>query len=283
MPKLTRRQALSGTAGALVATSTVAPTLATSSKINFSDPQQKLDAYVRMRNRDDGKKSYTRYSGTFFAKIEGEVASPIMGIEGMSWGRCERQPDGSYLYSMQEAGYHTSLDARDVIDEWVNPMNGLTVVPAHYRSGQSSVFTPTTVNPILSQRPDGLEYKGVITPATVIGDTVWCSEDLFVKIPNPRERYEDEREWSGPFRTSTSLATHMALLSDLENSESGFVPSTMSYTTINSWRGWMKMGQTPGVISWRLKGRKFESPDHMDSDDWLLRRIESDHPELLDV
>ncbi|MEQ8510131.1 MAG: DUF1838 family protein [Rhodospirillaceae bacterium] len=281
---LTRRQALAGAASAATAVATTSHTAtASTNKIDFSDPQQKLDAYVRMRNRGDGKKSYTRYSGTFFAKIEGEVAIPIMGIEGMSWGRCERQPDGSYLYSMQEAGYHTTLDTRDVLDEWVNPMNGLTVIPAHYRSGQSSVFTPTAVNPILSSRPEGLVYKGVITPATVIGDTVWCSEDLFVKFPNPRERYDDEREWSGPFRTSTSLATHMALIADLENAESDFVPSTMSYTTINSWRGWMKMGQTPGVISWRLKGRKFKSPDHMDREDWLLRRIESDHPELLDA
>lgn len=235
-----------------------------------------------MRNRGDGKKSYTRYAGTFFAKIDGETAVPILGIEGMSWGGCERQADGSYLYSMQEAGYMTDRVSGELVDEWVNPFNGLTVFPSHYRSGQSSIFKPDSVNPIMARRPEGLEYTGVISPVTVIDDTVWCSEDLFVKMPNPKDRYEDAREWSGPYRISTSLATHMVKLPDLEDADRPFVPSTMSYTTINSWRPWMKMGQTPGVISWRLKGRKFESPDHM-GEDSLVSRVAKDHPELLEA
>lgn len=280
MASVNRRTALAGV-GAAALMSSSRGTHAASSPIDFSDPQQKLDAYVRMRNRWDGKKSYTRYSGTFFMKVEGEVAIPILGVEGMSWGRCQRQPDGTYLYSMQEAGYHTDLVTREVVDEWVNPVNGLTVTPRHYRSGQSSTFTPISVVPIMEHRPDGLEYNGVITPATVIDDTVWCSEDLYVKFPNPKERHEDLREWNGPYRISTSLATHMAKVADLENRDVAFVPSSMSYTTINSWRGWMKMGQTPGVISWRLKGKKFESPDMVE--DWISHRIRADHPELLVV
>lgn len=278
MTSVTRRTLLgtTGTAALLAGAPRVG---AASHSIDFSDPQQKLDAYVRMRNRGDGRKSYTRYSGTFFMKLDGEVAVPILGIEGMSWGRCERQADGTYLYSMQEAGYHTDLVNREIVDEWVNPVNGLTVVPKHYRSGQTSTFTPTSVLPNIARRPEGLEYKGVITPATVIDDTVWCSEDLFVKFPNPRERYEDEREWSGPYRISNSLATHMVKLADLEDRDRAFVPSSMSYTTLNSWRGWMKMGQTQGMISWRLKGKKFESADMVD--DWISQRIHKDHPDLL--
>lgn len=267
-------------AGTTVA-SVMPPARAAGQKIDFSNPQEKLDAYVRMRARGDGQKSYTRYSGTFFAKIEGEVAVPLMGIEGMSWGRFERQADGTYLYSMQEAGYHTDFQTGEIIDELVNPLNGLTIVPKHYRSGQSSTFAPDSVTPIMERRPEGLEYRGVITPATVIDDTVWCSEDLFVKFPNPKERYSDLREWNGPFRTSTSLATHMVKLPDLEDLERPFVPSTMSYTTINSWRGWMLMGQAPGVISWRLKGRKFEAAQHI-PDDMLLKRVATDHPDLLE-
>ena len=168
-----------------------------------------------------------------------------------------------------------------MLGEWVNPFNGLTVKPRHYRSGQHSRFTPTSVLPQIDPWPDGLEYNGVVSPATVIGDSVWCSEDLFVKFPNPRERYDDPREWSGPFRISTSLATHTVSLEDLEDLDRPFVQSTLAYTTINSWRSWMLMGQTPGVISWRLKGRKFESPDQID--DWLMQRIANDHPELVDV
>lgn len=276
---LTRRHALAG-AASLTAVGSARQSRASS--IDFSDPQQKLDAYVRMRNRGDGRWSFTRYSGTFFAKVEGEVTVPLMGIEGFSRGRMQKQPDGTYLYNLEEAGYHTDLNTGEVLDEWTNPLNTLTVRPKHYRSGQTSIFTPTSVLPQIDPWPAGLEYNGVVSPVTVIGDSAWCSEDLFVKFPNPRERFDDERQWSGPYRISTSLATHSVSLSDLENREQPYVQSTMAYTTINSWRPWMLMGQTPGVISWRLKGRKFESPEHMNYD-WLMRRVSADHPALVDV
>ena len=251
------------------------------STIDFSDPQQKLDAYVRMRNRADGRWTFTRYAGTFFAKVEGEVTVPLMGIEGFSRGRMQKQPDGTYLYNLEEAGYHTDLETGDVLDDWVNPLNDLTVKPRHYRSGQTSIFTPSSVLPQIDPWPNGLEYDGVVSPITVIGDSAWCSEDLFVKFPNPRERFDDEREWSVPYRIATSLATHCVSLTDLEDPDRPYVQSTLAYTTINSWRPWMLMGQTPGVISWRLKGRKFESPDDI-GDDWLMRQVSAEHPELVE-
>ena len=136
---LTRRQTLAGFASMATLGSNGT---ARASTINFSDPQQKLDAYVRMRNRSDGRWSFTRYAGTFFAKVEGEVTVPLMGIEGFSRGRMQKQPDGTYLYNLEEAGYHTDLETGDVLDDWVNPLNNLTVKPRHYRSGQTSIFTP---------------------------------------------------------------------------------------------------------------------------------------------
>jgi len=266
-------------ASSTAAASVAATRAHAATSIDFGDPQQNLDAYVRMRNRGDGQRSFTRYSGTFFVKPEGETAIPAMGIEGMSWGKCEKQPDGTYLYNMQEAGYHTAYGTTEIIDAWDNPVTGITVQPRHYRSGQTSIFTPTSVLPQMSRRPEGLEYNGVITPATVVGDTAWGSEELYVKFPNPRDRYEDEREWSGPYRIANSLASHAALIADLEDDSKAFVPSTLSYTTLNSWRPWMKMGQTPGIISWRLHGRKFERAE--DINDWLLDRVAQDHPDLL--
>ena len=156
----------------------------------------------------DGRWTFTRYAGTFFAKVEGEVAVPLVGVEGFSRGRMQKLPDGTYLYNLEEAGYHTDLETGDVLDDWLNPLNNLTVKPRHYRSGQTSIFTPTSVLPQIDPWPNGLEYDGVVSPITVIGDSAWCSEDLFVKFPNPRERFDDEREWSGPYRIATSLATH---------------------------------------------------------------------------
>ena len=94
------------------------------------------------------------------------------------------------------------------------------------------------------------------------------------------ERYEDPREYCGPFRTATSLASFSASLSDALDTARSFTSCTLSYTTVNSWRPWMLMGETPGTITWRLMGRKLRSPTEVGEP--LLSWLQQDHPDLLE-
>jgi hypothetical protein len=218
------------------------------------------------------------YEGTFFAKPEGDVAIPLIGIAGFSWNRAVRQEDGSYLYELQEAGYHVDLDSGDRIDRFRNPLNGLEVEPKHYRSGQKTRFTPDRVMP-LQPLPPEMHYDGRISAARVLGDMVSMSEDLLVRSPNPRQRYADPLEYCGPYRISTSLATLQSPLADVLNADTQFTPCSLSYVTVNSWRPWMRMGQASGTITWRLVGRKLRSPDEVGAP--LLGWLKDEHPDLL--
>jgi len=110
---------------------------------------------------------------------------------------------------------------------------------------------------------------------------VFMTEDLLVRLPNPKERYEDPREYCGPFRTATSLATFASPLTDVLDTEQSFTPCNLSYTTVNSWRPWMLMGDTPGTITWRLMGRKLRSPTEIGEP--LLSWLKQDHPDLLET
>jgi hypothetical protein len=108
---------------------------------------------------------------------------------------------------------------------------------------------------------------------------VWMSEDLLVRSPNPRERYENPLEYCGPYRISTSLATLQSPLAAVLDPDTEFTPCSLSYITINSWRSWMLMGQAPGTITWRLSGRKLQSPDELGEP--LLSWLKDEHPDLL--
>jgi hypothetical protein len=273
--QINRRIALASLAGATIATSNAAPGV---TAVDLSDPQAKLDAFVRMRCQPGGAKGYMWYEGTFFGKRHGEAAVPLLGISGFSWNRALRQTDGNYLYELQEAGYHTDLATGARVDRWQNPLNGLTVEPRHYRSGQKTRFTPERVIPA-QPLPDGIDYKGTISPARVLDDMVWISEDLLVRSPNPRERYENLLEYSGPYRTSTSLATLQSPLAAVLDPDRAFTPCSLSYVTVNSWRSWMLMGEAPGTITWRLMGRKLRSPDQLGEP--LRSWLGDEHPDLV--
>jgi hypothetical protein len=53
----------------------------------------------------------------------------------------------------------------------------------------------------------------------------------------------------------------------------------MEYTTLNSFRSWMEMGDVAGTISMRLNGVKL--PDVNQIDRQLFDRIQRDHPTFL--
>ena len=278
MTRITRRAALASLA---VAAATRTDRAAALSRADLSDPQTRLDAFVRMRCRPAGQKGFMWYEGTFFGKPHGAAAVPLMGVVGFSWNTATQQPDGSYLYELQEAGYHTDLSTGERLDRWINPFNGLAVEPRHYRSGQKTRFTVAGQVIPSTALPEGIHYQGTISPTRVLGDTVFMTEDLLVRMPNPKERYADPREYCGPFRTATSLATFAARLDDVLDAEQAFTPCTLSYTTVNSWRPWMLMGETPGTITWRLMGRKTETPAAVGQP--LLSWLREDHPDLLEL
>jgi hypothetical protein len=78
------------------------------------------------------------------------------------------------------------------------------------------------------------------------------SEELFVSAPS-----QDPREPA--LKVQTSLATFHSRRSELEDERREFVPCELNYSTLATWRGWMEMGDRPGVISWRLVGSKLRS------------------------
>ena len=224
---------------------------------------------------DAGGAALWWYQGTFFAKPEGEITRPLMRIDGASRVTFEPAGSGRYRSRMDEAGFFSDLETGALLEQWRNPLNGKTVEPEHYRSGAASLITADSVAPDIEELPPGIVFEGQMTPFVSHGDSAWVSEELFVSAPS-----QDPREPA--LKVQTSLATFHSRLSELDDRQRDFVPCELNYSTLATWRGWMEMGDRPGVISWRLVGSKLKSVDELPQNlAALLRERQADLLELM--
>jgi hypothetical protein len=275
----TRRSCLSLLAGAAsVATASLARA---AEAVDVHDPARRLETYIRIRARIDGQKTFMPYRGTVFGKPDGKIATPLFDVEGFSWTKASRLGPDSLRLDMAEAGYFLDRSNGRPLHEWTNPLNGVQTVVEHYRSWSHIVATPDALRPILPQPAGpGMLIQASAGPPSVMGDTVWIHEDLLVQIPNrPKERFADPRDYSGPTVTATSLATWSADIADCVDPAKPYTPSLFSYQTLGSWRPFMKMGEAPGLVSWRMFGRKAASIEQIAGP--LRDRVLADHPDFL--
>jgi hypothetical protein len=230
-----------------------------------------LETHVRMRAHPDGRPLYWAYAGTFYGQISGQRTVPLLGVEGISINRCTPDGDGVYAYSLREAGWFTDLATGQVLDEWLNPLSGRSVKPKHYYSPQRQRFTAEKTEPVLDRPFPGLEWTGYLGAPQRFSGSVWSSEELLVRTTNPE---------TGAARVQTSLLTLHANAADLARNPKRVVPTTMAYQTLASWVPWMDMRDIPGVISWRLFGRKVERVE--DLPQTLVTRTRKLHPQLFE-
>lgn len=237
-----------------------------------------LETFVRIRCSPPGTRTWWWYTGQLLARIAGEPMRPLVSVVGVSHSRITRRSDGSIGYALLEAGYYGAPDKPGSVDNIaekpiINALTGAPMQPEHYLSPQSIIFTEDlAVLPDLPALPPGLDYRGRITPPDIKNGRIWMAEELFIKAPPARNRIDDAQ------RVLNSLANFEAALDDVE-SDKAFVPATMQYTTLNSFRPWMNMGSASGAIMMRLNGIKL--PDWSDVPAELRARILADHPDFL--
>lgn len=230
-----------------------------------------LETHVRMRAHPDGRPLYWAYAGVFYGQISGQRTVPLLGVEGISINRCTPAGAGIYAYSLREAGWFKDLATGQVLDDWLNPLTGRVVKPKHYYSPQRQRFTGAKTEPVLDKPFPGLEWTGYLGAPQRFAGSVWSSEELLVRTTNPD---------TGAARVQTSLLTLHATAADLARNPKRVVPTTMAYQTLASWIPWMDMRDIPGVISWRLFGKKVERVADLPQE--LVARTRAQHPAWFD-
>jgi len=230
-----------------------------------------LETFVRLRCAPDGKSTFWWYSGHVLARTAGNASRPLLSVIGVSRSRTTRQPDGTYIYDLIEAGYYGAPGSTNIADGPItNALTGEQITPENYISPQTLRFYPDLeVKPITDKLPPGLDYKGRITPPDIKHGRLWMAEELLIKLPGRNGEKS---------KLLNSLANFEAKLSDI-NSKKAFVPASLQYTTINSFRPWMNMGNADGDIISRLNGIKLETWEEIPAA--LRARVIKDHGDAL--
>jgi Protein of unknown function (DUF1838) len=236
-----------------------------------------LELFLRLRCSPEGQNSFWSYSGHMLGRVDREPMRPILSVIGASRSRIQRQPDGSVVYNLIEAGYYGDPETGGIADAAiVNRLTGAPMTPQHYLSPQSIRFTrDLRVLPETRPLPPGMRYEGRITPPDIKAGRLWMAEELFIHVP-PRPATATQ-----PGRGANilnSLANFEAAMTDIESSRD-FVPASMQYTTLNSFRPWMNMGAATGDIMMRLNGIKLARWNQLPA--MLRARIEADHGDAL--
>jgi len=236
-----------------------------------------LHDFMRMRGAPDGSRVIWVYSGVLVVKPEGRLAQALTRIEGVSYTSASLQDDGSWAFQLEEIGYFCDIETGAVLEQLFNPFTGEQVQPRHYRSPQQLRFSDRQVAPTM-QLPPGIDFRGEVTRLAAVGDMLAMTEDLYVRVPAAEAT---SARAATPERISTSLATFTSRASDLQLPASHWIDCTFSYTTLNSFVGWLGMGSMPGVQNMRLIGAKCRADDHDVVPAGLRARIEAEHPGFL--
>jgi hypothetical protein len=232
-----------------------------------------LETYMKLSGDVSGKNYGGWYSGHAFAWRPDRMIQPLFGFTGFGLGSDHRQPDGSFHHLWKEVGFYTDLKTGEVLETWVNPMNGVTceVMPIHNRS-VNLVFAPTL--------PDfaGLKKRGVEIlddnfahadeaarpyglPYSIIGDQLSVFADSVGFVPNPLDPAVWKHESGGKMLNVGEFFMLTGSLQKALDPAVTNVPATGSWTRLGPFLPWMMMGQTPGHLFYRSATRKISGPE----------------------
>lgn len=228
------------------------------------------DIHFKMRSGLRGANAYWHYSGTVFGKIEGEKTIPLTGMEGLIVSQATDMGTAGWRLQKLQRDYYIDLETKEPLDTWRNPLNGKLVKPQSKLGSGEFTCTPNGVIQAPSKIPtDALDYSGIITPHRSFAGRVWSSEDVRVKISDP----------ISPL-TLTRLKTYSSPFDQMSSMDTEFVDCQVNFQTMGSWRKWMLMDGTPGVLSLRLVSQKVATADELPKH--LLNRVLSEHSNFLE-
>jgi hypothetical protein len=206
--------------------------------LDFADPKQRLRAYMLMHGALDDRLVVGCITGRYYGVVDNEV-KPLYGLLGVTFARYRAAPGGGYNGASYEIPYFTDLNTGEVIDQYLNPYTGQTVAVAHGGFPPARTVISADLKTSVPKPIPGLTIDNTVLPADVIGDDVWITEETFSALQIPGRLK--------PVRYSELVTMH-AKTPDLADPSAKRVPCQTSYTSIVSWRPWLKMGDHPGHL-----------------------------------
>ena len=105
-----------------------------SSKIDFDDPAQNLNAWAKvLGNTDPTQETLSWFGGHIFAVQKDKPLQKLVGVDGLGVLRIEPQGDDVFRLFNREVAFYKDPNTEEIVDVWRNPLidEEVEVVPIH--------------------------------------------------------------------------------------------------------------------------------------------------------
>jgi hypothetical protein len=235
--RMGRRGAL-GLMGAGAALAAAGPAMARGGKLDLSKPEDRFDAYIRMRGATDDRLVVSYVSGSYFGIVGSEV-TPLWDVIGVTFTRFHRRSDGAYDVATGEIAHFLDPKTGEAPGRFLIPYTGKTVTDPRTNLPPNRIVLKPDMEMEVPRLPPGFVMDHVIREPEIRGDDIWFNE-----VTRTTAKGAPGRE---PFRYSEMITMH-AHVSDLNNRRLPRVPTEASFTNVVAWRPWMEMGDHPGHL-----------------------------------
>jgi hypothetical protein len=205
-----------------------------------------VEELVRIRCSTDGEQVVTAWSGVVYAVVPGEAIRHLFDVEGMNVARCLQQ-EGAWHLTSRELMYYLEPGSTNALDRWTNPWTAEQVPVVH------------VANRLVQSR------LGAGAPLEISGDRVTLVLDVPLYYPNPLARDPATLPYSpsATYQAIEMFALSAPASSALSSSSQTVSELTLSWHREGPWLPWMNMGERPGHLLYRARGRKLGRLDDL--------------------
>lgn len=263
-----RRGFLALAAAAAVGVATPISALS-SAAIDLTQPAGRLKAFMLMRGALDDQLVIGCVSARYYGVVD-DLLTPLFGVVAATFARYRPAPGGGFAGVSQEIAYFTDLASGLVMEKWHNPFTEEEVVVPEAAPPPSKIAIAPDLTLSVPNAPPGLHLTHLVRPPLIIGDDCWMTEETEASIQIPGQ--------PRPTRYSEFVTLHARSV-DLAQSGVTKVPCQTAYSSVSSWRSWMKMGDRPGHLLADGAGRYGVGLDELPAP-WLAT-VRARRPQLL--
>ena len=251
--------------------------------VDFTDPQQSLDSFIKMTgDLDPAKETAGWFGGTIFGDTRRDrPLKPLVGVQGFGVVRTEKQPDGSYRVFNRECAFYTDPRTGEFLDQWTNPYTKevCDVSPIHNMTVNAHLIVDAKVGTAIEMDFDGT-LMAVPLPLQwqTLDDTVMSTFEVHTAFPNELNPAEWPRESSGPVIRIAEIFQRVASRQQLEDQDRTSADYTGVWTRVGPWLPWMRQGQADGQLIYRTFMAKNGTVDRLP--EALVQHAEERLPEF---
>lgn len=216
----------------------------------IADPRFNTELIGRLQGDLSGRQRWIHNPGFVFATVPGQGLAPgefgrlLYRVEGFTARISRLLDDGSVEERSHSWMFYRHADEDRWLETFENPWSGEMLEAPPYRGGTTHSWLHPATGPEL-EGGAGLESTAIGRPTKLN----WRIHDSAVWLT----RHAASRLQAGTtVRNEFSIDQWICRLDEALDSRHRHVPATYSWTSQAQWQPWLRMGDRPGGLLWRI-------------------------------